>query len=163
MSSLYQSNRYHWDSVAQAAYLSITNTPASNDMFVSYDDAHACQDKVSYARNLGLGGVMLWELENEYMPSQPVGQRTPLTSALKQALATPQISTIQNNGTNVSVSFTGAPLGLYNVQWSSDLSLETWNTLTNNVASTGSNVQNIQVTDPTPATLPARFYRIQTP
>jgi chitinase len=58
-------------------------------MFVSYDDAHACQAKVSYARNLGLGGVMIWELANEYMASQPAGQRTPLTSALKQALATP--------------------------------------------------------------------------
>jgi len=163
MSSLYQSNRYHWDGVAQAAYLSITNTPASNDMFVSYDDAHACQDKVSYARNLGLGGVMLWELENEYMPGAPLGQRTPLTSALKQALATPRVSTVQTDGTNVTLSFTSAPLGLYSIQWCSNLCLGPWNTLTNNVAATGSNVQNIQITDPTPATLPARYYRIQTP
>ena len=31
-------------------------------MFVSYDDEHTCQAKVSYARDLGLGGVMIWEI-----------------------------------------------------------------------------------------------------
>ncbi len=160
MSTLYQSNLYHWDDVAQAAYLSITNTPASNDMFISYDDTHACQAKISYARNLGLGGVMIWELANEYLPSQPSGQRAPLTSAFKQALATPNNSTIQCNGTNVSFNFTSAPLGLYSVQWSSNLAPGSWNTLTNNVAGTGSNVQ---VADPAPATQPVRFYRVQTP
>jgi hypothetical protein len=35
-----------------------------------------------------------------------------------------------------------------------------WNTLTNNVAGTGTNVP---ITDPAPAAVPARFYRIQTP
>ena len=58
-------------------------------MFISYDDAHACQAKVSYARNLHLGGLMIWELSEDFFPTQPVGQRTPLISALKQALATP--------------------------------------------------------------------------
>jgi len=156
----YNSNLYHWDNVAQAAYLSITNVPASNDMFISYDDTRGCQSKVSYARNLHLGGLMIWELSQDYIATQPAGQRTPLTSALKQALATPNISTIQLNGTNVSLSFTTLPLGLYNVQWTSNLSLPLWNTLTSNVAGTGTNVLII---DPTPAIPPARFYRIQTP
>jgi chitinase len=155
-----QSNLYHWDTIAQAAYLSVTNTPASNDMFISYDDTLACQGKVSYARNLRLGGLMIWELSQEYFSTRPAGSRTPLTGALKQALATPSISAIQRQGTTVNMSFTSLPLGLYSVQWTSNLSQAAWNTLTNNVAGNGA---NIEISDPTPATLPARLYRIQTP
>jgi chitinase len=158
--SYYQSNLYHWDNVAQSAYLSITNVPASNDMFISYDDARACQSKISYARNLHLGGLMIWELSQDYISTQPAGQRTPLTTALKQGLATPNIAAIQLNGTSVSLSFTSIPLGLYAVQWTSNLAQPSWNTLTNNVSGTGTNVP---ITDPTPATAPARYFRIQTP
>jgi chitinase len=160
MDTYYQSNLYHWDNVAQAAYLSITNVPAPNDMFISYDDGRACQSKVSYARNLHLGGLMIWELSQDYFANQPGGQRTPLTTALKQALATPSLSSIQSNGTNVNLSFTSLPLGLYNVQWTSNLALAPWNTLSSNVAGTGTNVS---ITDPAPATAPARFYRVETP
>jgi len=160
VNNYYQSNLYHWDGAAQAAYLSITNNPASNDMFISYDDTHACQAKVSYARNLHLGGLMIWELSQDFFPTQPVGAREPLTAALKQALATPKIAGIQLDDTTVNFSFTTAPLGLYRVQWSSNLALALWNTLTNNVAGTGTNVP---ITDPAPAAVPARFYRIQTP
>jgi chitinase len=160
VNSYYQSNLYHWDNAGQAAYLSITNIPASNDMFISYDDAHACQDKVSYARNFHLGGIMIWELSQDYLSAQPAGERAPLLTALKQALATPNIAAIELNGTAVSLNFTSLPLGLYRVLWTSNLAPATWNTLTNNVNGTGSNVP---ITDPTPATAPGRFYRIQTP
>jgi chitinase len=160
ISLYYQSNLYHWDNTAQAAYLSITNSPASNDMFISYDDTHACQAKVSYVRNLHLGGLMIWELSQDYSATQPSGQRTPLTTALRQALATPNITAIHLVGNAVNLSFTSLPLALYNVQWSSNLALSLWNTLTNNVPGTGSNVP---INDPKPATAPACFYRIQTP
>jgi chitinase len=89
MKLYYQSNLYHWDNAAQAAYLSITNTPVVKDMFISYDDARACQAKVNYVRELHLGGLMIWELSQDYSATQPAGQRTPLTSALKKALARP--------------------------------------------------------------------------
>jgi len=158
MNTYYQSGYYHWDNTAQAAYLSITNTPASKDMFISYDDAHACQAKVSYVRNLHLGGLMIWELSQDYFPLQPVAQRTPLTTALNQALATPNISGIQFDGNNVNFDFTTLPLGLYRVQWSSNILTTSWNTLTNNLPGTGA---NFQISDP--ATQPNRFYRIQTP
>ena len=158
VNNYYQSSLYHWDAAAQAAYLSITNILATNDMFISYDDAHACQAKVSFARNLHLGGLMIWELSQDYFSTQPVGQRTPLTSTLNQALATPYIRTIQRNGSAVNLSFTSRPLGLYCVQWTSNLALAPWNTLTNNVAGTGTNVP---ITDL--VTAPERLYRIQTP
>jgi chitinase len=160
VNTYYQSNLYHWDGAAQAAYLSLTNAPASDDMFISYDDTHACQAKVSFARNLRLGGIMIWELSQDYLPSQPSGRRAPLMSALKEALATPDIAGIQRSGTNIGLSFTSLPLALYRVLWSSNLAFGLWNTLTNNVPGTGTNVA---ITDPAPPAAPQRFYRIQTP
>jgi chitinase len=158
VNNYYQNDLYYWDNVAQAAYLSITNTPAANDMFISYDDTHACESKISYARNQHLGGVMIWELSLDYFASNPAGQKTPLVDALKQALATPTIAEIQFTGSNVNISFTTAPLGQYEVQWSSNLANPTWNVLSNNIAGNGT---NIQVT--VPVTSSAQFYRIQTP
>jgi chitinase len=160
LSTYYQSNLYHWDDTAQAAYLSITNSPVTNDMFISYDDAHSCQAKVSYARNLRLGGLMIWELSQDYSAAQPAGQRTPLTTALKQALATPNFSQVRLIGGELTLSFTTLPLGLYEVEWSTNLLKEPWIALSNNISGTGANVT---LTDAAPATAAARFYRIKTP
>ncbi|HEX4120518.1 MAG TPA: glycoside hydrolase family 18 protein [Verrucomicrobiae bacterium] len=160
MNSYYQSNIYHWDNVAQAACLGITNTPSSGDMFISYDDTHACEAKVSYARNLHLGGLMIWELSQDYFSSEPAGQRTPLVAALKQSLATPSISAMELNGGVISFSFSSLPLGLYSVEWTTNLAAPSWNILSNNVAGTGTNVV---INVPAGAAQTERFYRIQTP
>lgn len=160
VSDYYKTNLYHWDSIAQAAYLSITNSPASADMFISYDDARACETKISFARNLHLGGIMIWELSQDYAPGLPAGQRTPLEAALKQALATPDFAGIQLVTPNVELSFTTLPLGLYRILWCSNLFNPTWNTLTNNVSASGG---LLQLVDPTPATNGVRFYRVQSP
>lgn len=160
INSYYKTNLYHWDTVAQSAYLSITNTPASGDMFISYDNAESCQTKVSFARNLHLGGVMIWELSQDYFSTVPAGQHSPLVSALKQALATPDLTGIQVKTNNVSFSFTSMPLGIYRILWSSNLSSPVWNTLTNNISGTGS---PLQLTDTVPPTNAMRFYKVQTP
>ncbi len=114
MTTYYQTNRYHWDTDAQAAYLSIDNSGSANDKFISYDDEHACQAKISYARNRGLGGVMIWELGSGYRAGQPVGQRDPLLQAVKQALATPQMTAIGLSGQkDIRLEFTSLPLASY--------------------------------------------------
>jgi len=159
MGTYYQSNLYHWDTSALAAYLSITNTPASNDIFLSYDNPTSCQVKISYARNRGLGGLMIWELTQDYFPAQSGGQRTPLVQAINQGLATPGFTSIQVDGQNVQLSFNSLPLGLYRVQWTSNASGGTWITLTNNVPGTGN---PLQITD-TNSPQSQRFYRVQTP
>lgn len=161
MTKYYQPDLYHWDDAAQAAYLSITNAVATNDIFLSYDDEHTCQAKVSYARNHQLGGVMIWELTQGYRATQPEGQRDPLLQAVRQALATPGPLAIQLQNQDIQLSFTSAPLGLYRVLWTSDLAAAVWNTLINNVPGTNGAVL---VTDPTGTTgHPQRFYRVQTP
>jgi chitinase len=157
IASYYQSGLYHWDTNAQAAYLSITNANPNNDMFISYDDQRACQCKISYARNQGLGGVMIWELSLDHQN----GQTDPLLLALKQGLATPGPLAIQNVNQKVSINFTSLPLGSYSVEWNSNLTSNVWNTLIiTNVSGTGGVLQTV---DPNAANQARRFYRVQTP
>ncbi len=120
VNTYYQSNRYHWDTNAQAAYLSVTNTPASNDMFISYDDAYACQAKVSDARNLGLGGIMIWELSQDYFSNRTGSNQWPLLLALNQALDTPRILSAGRQGGNLTFTFSTLPLASYRVLWASN-------------------------------------------
>jgi chitinase len=158
MAGYYQSNLYHWDTSAQAAYLSITNASSANDMFISYDDQRTCQSKVSYARNRGLGGVMIWELAQDHQ----AGQRDPLLQAVKQALATPGLTGIQNSNNDVNLFFNAIALGSYRVQWMSNLTAGVWNTLLiTNVSNAGGILQVID--SGVIASQLQRFYRIQTP
>jgi len=76
---------YHWDNAAEAAYLSVDAADSANDRFVSFDDETTCARKVAYARNKGIGGVMIWEIGGGYRSDQPAGQRNPLLQAIKQA------------------------------------------------------------------------------
>jgi chitinase len=161
MTTYYQPQLYHWDTNAQAAYLSLDNAGSANDKFISYDDEHACQAKVSYARNRGLGGVMIWELGSGYRPGQPAGQRDPLLQAVKQSLATPRIVSVQSSKQDLQLDFTSLPLALYRVQWTSNFPAGDWNTLTNNVPGTNG---TLRIIDPGALTnAPARYYRVQTP
>jgi chitinase len=157
MTGYYQSNLYYWDDSAQAAYLSITNPNPANDMFISYDDQRTCQAKVSYARNQGLGGVMIWELAQDHTPDTP----DPLLQAVKQALATPGLTSLQTSNNDVSLTFNGIALGSYCVQWIGDLTTGVWNTLVvTNVPGAGG---VLQITDTGALTNQLqRFYRIQT-
>ena len=161
MTSYYQPALYHWDTNAQAAYLSLDNANSANDKFISYDDEHACQAKVSYARNRGLGGVMIWELGEGYRPGKPAGQRDPLLQAVKQSLATPRIVSVQSSNQDLQLDFTSLPLALYRIQWTSNFPAPAWQTLTSNVPGTNG---TLRITDPGAITnAPARFYRVQTP
>jgi chitinase len=156
LSTYYQSNLYHWDTAAQAAYLSIDNSGSSNDKFISYDDTRTCQSKVSYARNRHLGGVMIWELAQDHQAGQP----DPLLQSIKQAFASPGSTAIQVNGQSIDLGFASIPLGSYRVQWTSNVSGELWNTLAlTNVSGTGG---VLHVTDPS-VSQGQRFYRVQTP
>jgi chitinase len=162
MSTYFQSNLYHWDANGQAAYLSIDNAGSNNDKFISYDDQHACQAKVSYARNLGLGGVMVWELTQGWRPSQPSGQRDPLLQAIKQAVqAAPNFTAIGCTNRDIQLYFLSVPLARYRVERTSNLSSGTWTTLSNNITGTGS---ILQVVDSGALDAQAaRFYRVRTP
>jgi len=83
----YRDSAYRWDAAAQVPYLSITNAVRTNSLFISYEDPRSCTNKVAYTRTHRLGGLMIWELAQDYSPNLPAAQRNPLLSALKSALA----------------------------------------------------------------------------
>ncbi|MBI3880920.1 MAG: glycoside hydrolase family 18 protein [Verrucomicrobia bacterium] len=160
MSNYYSPARYAWDADAQAAYLSINNAGSANDKFISYDDEHSVQAKISYARNRRIGGVMIWELGGGWRPGLAAGRRDPLLQAVKAALVTPQPSALWLTGPDLQFEFTTLPLGLYRIEWTSNLATGPWVTLSNNLLGTG-NV--LRVTDPGAFSWPGRFYRVLTP
>jgi chitinase len=158
MSAYYQPSRYQWDAAAQAAYLGIDNTGSSTDRFISYDDARTCQAKVSFARNRGLGGIMIWELAQDHTANQA----DPLLSAIKTAMATPGAVTIQPvSAQNIEITFNAIPLGSYRVQWSTNLVSSSWNTLLMTNIPNTSTGGLIRVQDKLPSSV--RFYRVKTP
>ena len=160
MAGYYQTNLYHWDNSAQSAYLGITNAIPTNNIFISYDDQRTCQAKVSYVRNHGLGGVMIWELAQDHQSGQPGS----LMQEIKQALATPGLTSIQNSNNDVNLFFNSIALGSYRVEWMGNLTDGVWNTLliTNIPEANAGGI--LQVTDPGALTDQLqRFYRIQTP
>jgi len=158
MTGYYQSNLYHWDVGAQSAYLGITNVVPTKNIFLSYDDQRTCQAKVSYARNHGLGGVMIWELAQDHTANLT----DPLLQAVKQAVATPGQSNLQSSGPDINLTFSSIALGSYRVQWSSDPTFGVWNTLL--VTNTPGPGGPLQIVDFGAVTnQPRRFYRIQTP
>jgi len=154
----YQPNLYHWDVSAQSSYIGITNSIRTQNVFLSYDDQRLCQAKVSYARNHGLGGVMIWEISQDHTPDAI----DPLMQANHGALATPGLVNLQPSNNDVILTFNGTALGSYAVQWISNCTAGVWNTLLiTNVSNTGG---VLQVTDAGvfPNQL-QRFYRVKTP
>ncbi len=158
MSTYYQPSRYQWDVAAQAAYLAIDNSGSSTDRFISYDDTRTCQAKVSFARNRGLGGIMIWELAQDHTASQI----DPLLNAIKTAMATPGAVTIQRNGPqNIDISFSSIPLGSYRIQWSTNLLSPAWNSLfVTNIPNTSTGGL-VRLQDTLPSS--PRYYRVKTP
>ena len=163
MSTYFQSNLYHWDTSAQAAYLSLDNAGSINDKFISYDDEHACQAKVSYARNRRLGGVMIWELGQGYRPTQPSGQRDPLLQAVKQAaLATPDFKGILQTNRDILLGLRQPAAGAVSHRGRRRI----WPAAPGAFSPTTSRAlaAYLQITDPGALDAqPARFYRVRTP
>jgi len=157
MAAYYQSNLYQWDTNAQAAYLGITNLIPTNNIFISYDDARTCAAKVSYVRNRALGGLMICELAQDHIGTQP----GPLVQALKQAVATPGWTELRPSGPNMNLTFNSIALGSYGIQYKNNLT-DAWSTLVvTNVSGGGG---KLTVTDIGAATNQSRrFYRVQTP
>jgi len=76
-----------WDATARVPYLSSAAGIGPHACtFVSYDDPQSVEEKGAYARANGIGSVIIWTIGQGHLPSQPVGQRDPLLSALRTGL-----------------------------------------------------------------------------
>ena len=94
----YGSQPVLWDSIAHAAYISVST---GTGKFVSLDDARTMQAKADYIRSKGIGGIILWELGGGYRSNQPAGQRDLLLQAVKTAFFSPSTA-VESAPTNVS-------------------------------------------------------------
>ena len=86
MKRYYRKQNYHYDTKAQAPYLGFS-TPhgPQHCTFVSYEDPQSLADKGSYVRERGLGGAIIWTINQGYLPDAPAGQRDPLMAAVRDA------------------------------------------------------------------------------
>ncbi len=74
-----------FDSVAQAVYISIDAPADEDDRFISFENEKTMFAKAAYVRQMGLGGVILYELAAGYRAGLPPGRRDPLLQAVKSA------------------------------------------------------------------------------
>ncbi len=77
---------YQWDEIAQMAWFSIDAPDPANDMFCNFNDARAIAAKLDFARQQGLGGVIVWELGLDQRDELPAAQRRPLRQAIGEVL-----------------------------------------------------------------------------
>jgi chitinase len=63
-----QPDVYHvyWDDVAKAPYIYST---ANGGTFITYENPESLQYKLDYIKDLGLGGIMFWELDSDVRDS----------------------------------------------------------------------------------------------
>jgi len=85
MSAYYSSSAHHWDATAQVPYLGFSSAQGPEGCtFVSYDDPQSILAKGDYVKQMGLGGTIVWTINQGYRPGEPAGQQDPLMQALAQ-------------------------------------------------------------------------------
>ena len=80
----YNGSNSYWDPKADASYLSLAIT---TNQFISYDSQQLCKDKVDYVLKKGLGGLMCWNIGQQYCPTHPTSDQNPLLTAIYTELA----------------------------------------------------------------------------
>jgi GH18 family chitinase len=79
----YSAAYYHHDTSCGAAYLGRTDTGD----FIPYDDANVISDKISYIGSKSLGGLVCFEIGQQYTPSGSTkAAKNPLLTAIDNAL-----------------------------------------------------------------------------
>jgi chitinase len=72
-----------WDSDALVPYLAFSSPHAPDDCtYITYEDDQSLTAKASYARAKGLGGMIVWTLNQGYVASAPAGQANHLQDVL---------------------------------------------------------------------------------
>lgn len=85
MTSYYSASAAQWDAFARVPYLSFTKaTGPMGCGYISYDDDRSIGEKGAYLKAQGLGGVIMWEINEGYIATAPAGQRNPLLTSIQQ-------------------------------------------------------------------------------
>jgi len=82
----YSASAYHYDSAADAPYLTLDGKNAQSCTYVSYEDPTSIAAKGTWLKAQGLGAVILWEIGEGFVPSgSTVQAQNPLLEATKTA------------------------------------------------------------------------------
>jgi chitinase len=85
MADYFSAGARQWDDTAKATYLSFGSaTGPSGCGFVSYEDEQSIAEKAAYAKAEGLGGAIIWTINQGYLPSAPAGMQNPVLDAVGQ-------------------------------------------------------------------------------
>lgn len=83
MTLYYSTGNFRYDSSAQAPYLGSTTPIGPNACsFISYENATSIIAKGNYVKNKGMGGAIMWTIQEQYMPNAV--DKNPLLTATKQ-------------------------------------------------------------------------------
>jgi chitinase len=86
MTSYYTSAAYKYDTVAKAPYLSYATAYGPQKCnYISYEDPTSLIEKARYVKANGLGGVIVWTINQGYFSSAT--DKNPLLTALSQGMA----------------------------------------------------------------------------
>jgi len=73
-----------FDPLAHVPYLSFAAAHAPDGCtYITYDDEESIAEKGAYVKSMGLGGVIVWELNEGYLPAAPAGAHNPLIGAIR--------------------------------------------------------------------------------
>ena len=85
MTSYYSASAAQWDAFARVPYLSFAKaTGPMGCGYISYDDDRSIGEKGAYVKAQGLGGVIMWEINEGYIATAAAGQRNPLLTSIQQ-------------------------------------------------------------------------------
>lgn len=86
MGTYYSAGAYHYDSAAEAPYLTLATSNPQKCTYVTYENATSIAAKGTWVKSQGLGGVILWEIGEGFVASAPtVQEQNPLLEATKTA------------------------------------------------------------------------------
>ncbi|MCP3168696.1 glycosyl hydrolase family 18 protein [Myxococcus qinghaiensis] len=90
MKNYYPSAERHWDEKAASPYLSSpsVNGPGHCN-YISYEDGQSVFAKGQWARSQGLGGTIIWTINQGHRDGEPAGKRHELLMDVKRAFLDP--------------------------------------------------------------------------
>jgi chitinase len=91
----------HWDTLAYAPYLT------GNSEVICYDDSAAARAKAQYARDQGLAGVMIWQLQKAFISDGTVKGQQPLLNGTYAVFGGTAIADRQSAGQPVKADVVG--------------------------------------------------------
>lgn len=83
MSTYYSSTARQWDPGAMVPYLTLSGSNPEGCTYLTYEDAQSISAKGAWVKAQGLGGVIIWTINEGYLAGADAGSRNPLLDAMQ--------------------------------------------------------------------------------